>query len=103
MCDLNLCVKMRLAPVIVAKLTEYQLENRWPQPPNSLIVPATPVESTVVFMLSVDSGTGTLKLMGKFLRKEGGQALHDVCFIAQPASKTLDQSSQAHGVASEVT
>lgn len=45
--------------------------------------------STVVFIISIDSGKGTLKFMGKFLREEGGQQVHDVTLIAH-AAETLE-------------
>jgi len=77
------CVKMNLKDTILAKLSECKSANLWPTPPISRVIPQEEVLKTVVVMLSIDSGAGTVKMMGRFLRDVGNQAVNEVFLIAQ--------------------
>lgn len=68
---------------------EYKKENKWPTPPVSRAVPKYFVNDTIVLLLSIDSGAGTVKFMGRFLHVNGGQSVTDIFFIAQ-ASSTME-------------
>eukprot|EP00171_Calliarthron_tuberculosum_P001160 IDg1160t1 len=68
-------------------LTFYILQlkkcGRWPTPPRLNWIPENALEDTVVVLLSIDSGTGTLKLMGRFVTDRSGQSTADVLLLAQ--------------------
>lgn len=66
-------MQMKLNPVIEAKLMECKCVNRWPTTPVSRDIQNENIAGTVVLLLSVDSGAGTVKLIGKFLRVNGNQ------------------------------
>lgn len=82
-----LCVRMKLKDAVVAKLAECKSTDNWPTPPESRTIPIENVNATVVLLLSIDSGAGTVKLMGKFLRIIGNQSVNEVFLIAQAVGK----------------
>jgi len=75
-----LCVKMPILEIIQAKLLEYRDINKWPTPPVSRAVPSHKQDHTVVLLLSIDSGTGTVKFMGLFMHLESGKSVDEVFF-----------------------
>jgi len=81
-----ICAKMNLKDTLLSKLSEFESNNLWPTPPISRAVPEDLVNNTVVLLLSIDSGGGTVKLMGRFLYSKSGQSVTDVFLIAQAAS-----------------
>lgn len=77
------CAKMKLQDTITAKLIDCREHHSWSVPPVSRAIPQSTVQNTVVLVILIDSGGGTVKLMGRFLSEDGGQDAHDVFLIAQ--------------------
>jgi len=50
------------------------------RPPVSRAVPSHKQDHTVVLLLSIDSGTGTVKFMGLFMHLESGKSVDEVFF-----------------------
>lgn len=53
------------------------LAKRWTHPPPLTDIPIRKKPNTKVFELSLDTGDGTCKLMGKLIREKGNQTVSD--------------------------
>lgn len=68
-----ICARMSLKDTIKAKLLECKSTGSWPIPPVLRVIQPENVLNTVVVLLSIDLGAGTVKFMGRFLREHGTQ------------------------------
>ena len=57
------CFRFGLKDALYARFQEYLSIKSWPYPPDLFSIPDDEISRTVVVVLSIDSGTGTLKMM----------------------------------------
>eukprot|EP00171_Calliarthron_tuberculosum_P021624 IDg21624t1 len=82
-----LCARVSLKDALKKQLSSLKEIGRWPHPPSLPFIPANEIQSTVVLLFSIDSGTGSLKQLARFVRETGTQNNTDIMLI-----------SEAHGV-----
>ncbi len=76
-------VRISLFSTMVHYLEECLECNMWPSPPQLRCIPPSKYDRTLVFLLSIDSGTGTTKIMGKFVSKFSTQKWNEVLLLGQ--------------------
>ena len=76
-------VRFSLKECISSRILEFETAGCWPHPPELSSIANEDLSRTVVVLLSVDSGTGTLKMMLRFLTKSLSQNTSDVTLIAE--------------------
>lgn len=59
------------------------VSNWWPKPSSLICMTSQEYENTVVMLLSIDSGAGTTKLLGKLLRDLPTQHTREKLLIAE--------------------
>jgi len=84
------CARLSFKEVITYQLTTLSTMGMWPEPPQCALTADFQEDQIAVVIISIDSGTGSTKLMAKFLREGGGQKTRDIMLLAQ-----------AHGVKEE--
>ena len=77
------CVRLKLNEAIQARLLEFSSIGSWPTPPRLENILESERSSTIVVLLSLDSGTGTVKLMMKIIQECPNQRVSDVTLIAE--------------------
>lgn len=63
--------------------------NEWPYPPPSVSTADSP-RTTLLLLVSLDSGTGTLKLMCRFITKTSGQSTGGIILLGQSRNTSED-------------
>lgn len=81
------CVRFSLRNALECYLHQLDSVNRWPIPPLSKMIDASKRDTSLVFPLSVDSGQGMLKLMGRFSYEDTGQNTRDVMLLSEAVGK----------------
>lgn len=94
-----LCVRFNVADLLLFYLREMKKAESWPTPPCLNFFSETCRSRTVVVLLSIDSGTGTLKLMARFVTETSGQETSDVILLAQSTciSERFDNIERVFG------
>ena len=77
------CVRMRLGESIKSRLKELKEIGKWPYPPSSPFISPRSLRNSVIVLLSVDSGTGTVKFMFKFMTTNNSQRVNEIVLFAQ--------------------
>lgn len=79
---------IKCSRINITEMIQYYLESSlvadwWPKPPSLQCIHGHEVEHTVVMLLSIDSGAGTTKLLGKLLRDPPTQDTREIILIAE--------------------
>ena len=77
------CFRFELKDALYARFQEYLSIKSWPYPPDLFSIPYDELSRTVVVVLSIDSGTGMLKMMMRFLTKTSSQSPNDVTLLSE--------------------
>jgi len=97
------CARINLIESLKSYLLNAQSTNLWPEPPSITDVPDEDFQNALVFQLSLDTGGGTCKLMGKFVKKQGGQTVSDILLLSETqgileTNKDLDRAFSSYRV-----
>lgn len=77
------CTSIRLLDAMKSYLSDCKQCSSWPFPPPLHCIDESNCSRTLVSILSIDTGTGTTKLMGRFLRFNPTQDTNDVLLIGE--------------------
>lgn len=77
------CACINLCEALVSYLSESYKVGDWPTPLVLRSVSTENIQKTLVLCMSIDVGTGTTKLMCKFIRKLTTQKAEDVLLVGK--------------------
>ena len=100
-------VRFSLKDCVIARLQEFRMTDSWPYPPSPDLnsVGNEDICNTEDILLSVDSGTGILKLILRFLTKTPSHSTNEVTLIteARGTSESLEDTQRHFGpICSEI-
>ena len=76
------CVHISVKDTLEAQITELECECLWPYRPALECISGYDKNTWVVLLFSIDSGTGSVKFMLKFLSKNPSQRTKDIILIS---------------------
>lgn len=78
-----LCARLSLVQVLQSYLIESITVEHWPSSPTLHYTRLEKASASLVFVISIDSGTKTTKLMGRFLTEIGCKKPHDALLLGE--------------------
>lgn len=100
-----ICAKIDLISAIRSYLHMAYKKDAWATPP-TLKLFSNSTDLILVFLLSIDSGTGTTKLLAKFLKQTATQMTNDIILLGKATGKSEEftRLSRLFGsIASEIS
>lgn len=98
-----ICARVGLKDAMTNYLKSSKETDSWPFPPKIESSNSFDVATSLIFELSIDSGGGTTKMMGKFISNRSGQLGSDIILLAEAhgISETFEDLSRIFGVYSD--